>query len=167
MRIEPGRAWTEQEVQEIKRLWIESERGCKSVEYRYHRVWFESAPKITVVVQPHAATTLAHQIRRRSTERASRESGEANGNEPFRIRELRTMFTLAVKGTHQCASRRRCKQEDVLRWRNSLLLTKYPALLRTLPGIPQPTSPALGVLYGTWTGRGPYRSHTPRPCPPP
>ena len=27
MRIEPGRAWTEQEVQEIKRLWIESERG--------------------------------------------------------------------------------------------------------------------------------------------
>ena len=51
MRIEPGRAWTEQEVQEIKRLWFESERGCKSVVYRYHRVWFESAPMITVVVQ--------------------------------------------------------------------------------------------------------------------
>jgi hypothetical protein len=51
MRIEPGRAWTEQEVQEINRLWIESEGGCKSVVYRYHRVWFESAPKITVVVQ--------------------------------------------------------------------------------------------------------------------
>jgi hypothetical protein len=51
MRIEPGRAWTEQEVQEIKRLWIESERGGKSVEYRYHGVWFESAPTITVVVQ--------------------------------------------------------------------------------------------------------------------
>ena len=51
MRIEPGKAWTEQEVQEIKRLWIESERGGKSVEYRYHRVWFESAPTITVVVQ--------------------------------------------------------------------------------------------------------------------
>jgi len=51
MRIEPGRAWTEQEVQEITRLWIESERGCKSVVYRYHRVWFESAPKITAVVQ--------------------------------------------------------------------------------------------------------------------
>ena len=51
MRIEPGRAWTEQEVQEIKRLWIESEIGCKSVIYRYHRVWFESAPKITVVIQ--------------------------------------------------------------------------------------------------------------------
>ena len=51
MRIEPGRAWTEQEVQEINRLWVESERGCKSVVYRYHRVWFESAPRITMVVQ--------------------------------------------------------------------------------------------------------------------
>ena len=51
MRIEPGRAWTEQEVQEIRRLWIESERGGKPVIYRYHRVWVESAPTITVVVQ--------------------------------------------------------------------------------------------------------------------
>ena len=50
MRIEPGRARTEQEVQEIQRLWIESDGGRKSVEYRYHRVWFESAAKITVVV---------------------------------------------------------------------------------------------------------------------
>ena len=51
MRIEPGRPWTEHEVQEITRLWIESERGGKSVVYRYHRVWFESAPRITAVVQ--------------------------------------------------------------------------------------------------------------------
>ena len=51
MRIEPGRAWTEQEVQEIRCLLIESERGGKSVVYRYHRVWFESAPTITIVVQ--------------------------------------------------------------------------------------------------------------------
>ena len=53
MRIEPGRAWTEDEVQEITRLWIESESGSgsKSLIYRSHRVWFESAPKFTVILE--------------------------------------------------------------------------------------------------------------------
>jgi hypothetical protein len=51
MRIEPGRAWTEDEVQEITRLWIESETGSRSVVYRSHRVWFESPPKFTVILE--------------------------------------------------------------------------------------------------------------------